>query len=336
MDQLENFIEEIVRKFNVDNNKHVPSPEILPFDEETHIKEFYEQKKKREGELAVANLKTEFSEISSLIDQQTQLLKSKILPVLLAEKRSSFIFEQEEGELDSARIFRIPNGDSKVYKKRVLGKKLNTAISILCDISGSMAGNKMRMLHPTLLVIADTLFALKIPFEILAFSTDGDKNLSKNYQKLNDLQNKFWGKTLSSEDLIYNRFSPLFHLIIKSFPENYIQVRELIPLINAMKSNVDGEAVEWAAKRLARQREERKILMVLSDGMPANTTSDSYLLERHLKETVRKIEKTGIEVLGVGMLTSAPGQFYTSSVVINSIDKISENIYRALLEKLRN
>jgi len=332
MKQMESMISEIIRKFNVENENHVPYPDIVLLDKEVHIQNYNPYKTGDKGN--IIDLESEFMEISNSIDRQTQILKAKILPVLMAEQRSSFLFEQEEGILDSARIFRIPNGDPKVYKRKVPGKKTNTAISILCDISGSMHGSRIRMLKPTLLVIADTLFALKISFEILAFGTGDDYEDSKVRAKQQKIYKVWRDRTKGAE--FYNRFTALHHLIVKSFEENYLKIRDLIPLIECVAANADGESVEWALKRLSSQREPRKILFVLSDGMPAAGTCDSWLLEKHLKEVVKKAERAGIEIIGVGIETSAPRKFYPTTVTINDVSEISSEIYGSLLQKLKN
>jgi len=331
MEQLENHINKILQKFAVDNNKHVPHPEVIQLDVEEHIKDNNPYDKFDEHE--IRRIQSEFKQIKNNIDRQTQILKSKILPVLLSEKRSSYMFEQEEGLLDNSRIYRIPNGDAKIYKKKVPGRKVNTAITILNDVSGSMCGEKLDMLKPTLLVIADTLQALKIPFEILCFSTDPDNLSSEKRRIRNELWDKWRNRELSTKS--YNRFSPLHHIIVKTFQENYFNVRELIPLIDSHSSNCDGESVEWAAKRLSVQKEQRKILIVMSDGMPASGASDTSLLHSHLKEVVKGIEKSEIEVIGIGILTDAVKQFYESNVTIYNVNEIAASVFKVLFEKLR-
>ena len=327
-EMLEKIIGEIISRYNVNNNKHQPHPEIIKYDREEHIKNPYKSKNMPLSQ--IEEYERKFLNIAGNVDKQSRILKSKILPLLIAEKRASFMFEQESGTLDEARIFKIANGEKKVYKQRVSGKKTNTAISILCDVSGSMSYDKIDMLRPTLLVIGDTLFALKIPFEVLSFSTYHPERRDKNYEEIRRIMED------ASRIRIYNRSLPLWHTIIKEFNENYLNSRKLVQFMEARCDNIDGESVEWAAKRLIERREQRKILFVLSDGYPASTTSSSRLLVKDLKEKVKAIEKAGIEIIGVGIIDDAPKKLYPTSVIIEDIDNISSSIYKALLQKLRN
>lgn len=333
MSLLEDFLSKIIRDHNVENDKHIPYPPVLPLDREVHIKDKNPYTKGNREE--IERMQGKFLKIKDGIDKQTRILKAKLLPLLLAEKRSSYLFEQPDGILDEARIFRIPNGDQKIYKQKVPGRKLDTAISILCDVSGSMHHEKIEMLKRTLLVLADSLQSLKVPFEILSFTTGGEEG--EGYTKEEErLLQTLYDSYISRTFNVYNRFEPLLHTVIKSFNENYFSVRELIPLITSRNNNIDGEAVDWALKRLSEQRESRKILFVLSDGQPAARTSNSYLLIEDLKEKVKKGEKAGIEIIGIGMLTDAPKKFYTNHIQINELEEISTKIYQTLLNKLKN
>ena len=292
MKAIEGLLRLEVQDWNHKNNQHVPHPDVIPMDVEEKV--YNPWKKGKENEYKIKELERSFSEISSGVDVETRKLKARILPLLLAEKRSSFRFEQEEGVIDDAQLYKLLKGNGKIYKQRVPGKKVNTAVSILNDVSGSMSGSPIDMLRPTLLVIADTLFSLKIPFEILTFTTVRGRSVH-----------------ITTEDRdIYNRFEPLRHTIVKDFNQNHLLARKLIPLIQASCNNIDNESVVWAARRLAERNEQRKILFVLSDGQPAGHCTHYRLLGKDLKEQVKKIEKSGIEVVGIGLLTSTPKKFF--------------------------
>ena len=336
MKLLEDAISKVVEAHNTDNDRHMPHPEIIPYDVEETIQEYAPARcndKKR--------MKSELAAITESIDKQTKILKAKMLPLLLAEKKSSFLVDQDEGEIDGSRIYKIPDGGTSVYRKKVPGRKVDTAISILCDISGSMCGSPIDMLKQTLVVISDALMALKIPFEILAFTTqskpyDGHGNIrnQKAFDVIKKIENERWNGSHNTS--IYNRFYPTRHVIIKSFNENYLNMREFIPAMDAEESNIDGEALEWSLKRLSLQRQQRKIQIILSDGRPACSYADDTLLEKDLREKAYKAEKAGIEVIGIGILTDYPKKFYPTAVHIEKIEEMSSKIYEALLQKIKN
>jgi len=319
MKAMEKILEREIQNWQSDADNHIPHPKAVMYDVEERIRDPWETMEEHD----IARLESDFSEISSQVDEETKKLKARILPLLLAEKRTSFLFEQEEGVIDDAELYKLLKGDGKIYKQRVMGKKVNTAITILNDVSGSMDGSKIRMLQPTLLVITDTLFSLKIPFEILTFTTTSfppGKGFSVSHE----------------EGKIYNRFEPLYHVIIKDFNQNHLTTRKYIPLIQSQKNNIDSESILWASRRLAERREPRKILFVLSDGQPAGYVTDYNLLDKDLKENVEKIEKSGIEVVGIGLITSAPKKFYPNFVEVRNINQISIRVYEALAKKLMN
>jgi len=332
LDKMEEIISEIIRAHNVENDKHEPYPGIVKYDIEEHISCFEKDLLTKEEK------EREFEKLNNNLSKQVKILKSKLLPVLLAEKRASFLYDQTEGVIDDSRIFRIPSGENKIYKRRVSGKKLNTAISLLCDSSGSMGWgsgsdpkSKMFRMKQTLLVVSESLHALKIPFEIISFTTESPTESADAIKIYN-------GKSSRSlpNHQYYNRFVPLRHIIFKTFRENYLNMKKEITRMTYCHSNVDNESVKFALKRLAEQREQRKILFVFSDGMPACGYSDTELLEKDLIETVKKGERAGIEIIGIGIQTSAPKNFYTNYEIIYSTEEIAPKIYSSLMKRLKN
>ena len=315
---MERMIQDIVRKFNIDNNRHVAAPSAIAKDVEYRLADLAEKMKAEEPHKARI-LEELFDKHVGTVEHQVAILRSKILPTLLAEKRTSFAYEQDEGHVDDAGLYRLTHGNGKIFKQQMINRKVNTAVSILNDISGSMNGSKVDMLRPTARVLGDILFALKVPFEQLAFTTDPFRYTAS--------------RILPDGTRYYNRVEPLYHIVIKSFEENYINSRDNIQYLHSRANNCDNESFMWAAKRLAQRKEERKILIVLSDGMPA-IDGDTYLLEKDLIENVQAAMSIGIEVLGVGILTDAPREYYPHFVEISSTDTISTALYGALLKLL--
>jgi len=332
MQMLTDEIGRRVQNWNSDREKHIPHPRILIYDVEEHIDNPFKNRLVNDTtETQIKVLEKKHADIVAKIDKEVERLKTKILPLLISEKRSSYLFEQSEGIIDDAYIYKLLLGNGKIYKRKIPGRKVNTAVTILNDVSGSMGGRKIDMLRPTLLSISDALFALKIPFEILTFTTaELEAESSKEVFKLQSEYERMCAHYR------YNRVEPVEHIIVKAFNENYYNVRKLIPLIQARRNNFDNEAIVWAAKRLAERREERKILFVLSDGMPSAAYTDDNLLEKDLKEQIRKIERSGIEVIGIGLIDNSVRKFYPTFEIISETSHISAKVYKALLMKLKN
>ena len=325
MEIMVEVVEKIIEDFNKKEGKHIPHPVAVALDEEEHIKNIYKDQKIDSYDLQKnkEKLRTAIEEI----DKETQKLKAKALPLLMAEKRDSFIYEQKEGIIDGAQLYKLQKGNGNIYKQKVLGKKINTAVTILCDVSGSMCGGKIRMLKSTLLVIGDTMFALKIPFEILSYTT------SKNRPQ--DLMEVIMEFHRNHNQSIYNRLEPLQLTIIKDFNENYPSIRNLIPQMDSLNNTPTNEAFTWGCKRLIQRKENRKILFILEDGKPGLELSDNRLLERDLKERVDQAEKDGIEVIGIGLLSDSVSKFYNNFIVIAHVSQISIKVYNALLKTLK-
>lgn len=321
MEIMTEIIETTIQNHNTNLQKHIPHPEIVIYDREEHIKNPLKEKKINSYDLQ--EYKKRLRDTTKQIDKETEKLKAKALPLLMAEKRDSFIYEQKEGTIDGAQLYKLQKGNGNIYKQKVLGKRINTAVTILCDVSGSMRMSKIRMLRSTLLVIGDTMFSLKIPFEILSYTTCHDSN--PKILKIKENLGKH----------PYNRIEPLLLTIVKDFNENYINIRGLIPMMDASNNTPTNEAFKWGCKRLIQRNENRKILFILEDGQPSLERSDRFLLEKDLKENVIQAEKSSIEVIGIGLLSDSVKEFYKNFIVIDNINEISIKVYKALLETLK-
>lgn len=348
MEEMKKAITVIISNYKKETDRHEPHPELFKIDCDIPIKKIKENKEIFESlyqfQIWRKNVqktrKEEMDKASKSIEKQTHILKSKILPLLIAEKRSSFMYEQTEGTLDQARLFRIQNGDQKIYKKKVPGRKLNTAISILCDISGSMSNRsqgglkKVDLLKATLRVLSDSLFALRIPFEIISFCTFG-YSCSPIH---NHIRNKIMQDMASSSYLEkYNRFVPILHLIIKEFDENYLSAKENIKYLTTLGDNVDCESLAFALERLAQRKENRRILFVLSDGKPASSGCDSDIVIKDIKERIIEAKKSKIEVIGVGIEDESVRHIYDQNCeVIRNASEMGYKLYQSLFNQFKN
>lgn len=221
--------------------------------------------------------------------------------------------------LDGPRLARLRVSDPRVFKNRVKREKVNTAVTLLVDSSGSMEGNRWCSAIQLAALFCEALELANVPCEVLTFTT------------------KYPNQPLTHGQ----RAFALRHTILKSFTERAITHRNLWPgMIQFSLDNCDGESVLWAAKRLAARSEKRKVLFVLSDGRPATGMRLGggrvfQILDNHLREVVGNIEKAGIEVLGVGIQSDAVRRFYPKWVVYNNLDDLMKGFYSAVCDLLR-
>jgi cobalamin biosynthesis protein CobT len=224
-------------------------------------------------------------------------------------------------------MYSVRLGNKRVYTQEVEGMELNTAISVLIDTSGSMGcGSTSRSWYAKVaaIALAETFDALQIPFEMIGFeSFDGF-----GYGKLpSHQQGKHNFRTLSMHYHVY-----------KAFKDNYKKVAKRLADINGGEANNDGEAVLAVSKRLAARPEQRKILFVLSDGLPRGGC-DRDVLEKHLAETVKRVVASGIEVVAIGIQTDEVKHFYNEQTgatwfAFHDLKALPNGIYNVMKAQL--
>ena len=128
----------------------------------------------------------------------------------------------------------------------------------------------------------------------------------------------------------YMRLIPMRHYEIKTWTENFNEIEKNFDFKPELAENSDHDSLLFTAKRLAQRQEKRKILMVLSDGLPANGCSYRSVLHDLLKTYVNKIEDAGIDVIGIGIKHEGVRNFYKNHMVINDIKELPEQLLRLL------
>lgn len=220
--------------------------------------------------------------VSSMTHALAQALRS------LAKSRKNPYLRQ--GKIDKKRLVAITKGLSKeVFFKTQSGVELDVAVEIVVDESGSM-GNYYDV-QLMLIAIGESLSQIGVPFEITGTTTRG-----RNYGVI--------------EDTSFTRYNPIVYKHYKNFSEQWVNVRQRICYTGAHNNNVDGEAVEYAAFRLAQRKESRKVIFSLSDGQPCAGQGNDGEMCANLKRVCQRVRKAGIEVYGFGIGTEAPKAFY--------------------------
>ena len=249
-------------------------------------------------------------------------LANKLHRQLLAKQNRSWEFDLEEGLLDSSKLPRIimdPYNSLSFKKEKDLDFK-DTVVTLLIDNSGSMRGRPITIAAICADILSRTLERCSVKVEVLGFTT-------KNWKGGQSREN--WNK--NGKPKIPGRLNDLRHIIYKSAGTPWRQSKNNLGLMlkeGLLKENIDGEAISWAFNRLKKRKEERKILMVISDGAPVDDSTLSVnsgdFLEKHLKRMVSHIEtQTDIEILAIGIGHDV-SRYYNKAIKITDVNELGD------------
>jgi cobaltochelatase CobT len=270
----------------------------------------------------------ELGRLRAYLDQQMAGLQNVVTRLanrlqrrLMAQQARSWDFDQEEGLLDAARLARVV-----VNPRHALSFKIerdtefrDTVVSLLIDNSGSMRGRPIAIAAICGDILVRTLERCGVATEILGFTTRGWKGGQSREAWLSA------GRPGNP-----GRLNDLRHIVYKRADEPYRHSRRNLGLMmreGLLKENIDGEALLWAHNRLIARPEERRILMVISDGAPvddstASANGGSYL-ERHLRQVIDWIEKRStVELIAIGIGHDVT-RYYTRAVTIMDADQLA-------------
>ncbi|MFT4064383.1 cobaltochelatase CobT-related protein [Paraburkholderia sp.] len=238
--------------------------------------------------------------------------------------RSLAVWEngRRSGRIHAGNLSRLAVGDSRVFRKKHESTSKDVAVELVIDMSGSMSGEKIHTAAKAGYALASVLDRLNIKSECICFTTGEVPD---------------WGaiekdaKKLGRE---FTRVESLYMPILKSFNERMqsTEVRNRfawLPHCSTLRNNVDGECVEIAARRLLARREAGKIMIVLSDGQPA-FHGGYHEGRKHLKETVQKIEASGVRVVGIGIQSDATRGYYHRHMQINNVSELPSRVMKEL------
>lgn len=231
---------------------------------------------------------------------------------LMALQTRNWIFDLEEGLIDASRLDRVivNPGFADAYKQEAESPFRDTCVTLLIDNSGSMRGKAIELAAVAADLIAAALEQCQVATEVLGFTTAG----WRGGQSAKD-----WA--LAGSPVDPGRLNDLCHIIYKGADEPLRRARlKLCAMLqpDLLKENVDGEALLWAARRLAQRPEARRILIVISDGAPVdeatlNANSDRRILDRHLRQVIEEIERRGeIELAAIGIKHEV-GDYYRAA-----------------------
>ena len=252
----------------------------------------------------------------------------------MAKQNRSWEFDLEEGLLDSSKLTRviIDPYNSLSFKKEKDQDFKDTVVSLLIDNSGSMRGRPITIAALCADILSRTLERCSVKVEILGFTT-------KNWK--GGQSREFWNSTSKTKNP--GRLNDLRHIIYKNADTPWRQSKTNLGLMlkeGLLKENIDGEAISWAYNRLKKRQEERKILMVISDGAPVDDSTLSVnsgdYLEKHLKKIVKFIEERGdIEVLAIGIGHDV-SRYYKRAIKISDVQELGDVMIRELSDLFKS
>ena len=273
--------------------------------------------------------KEEITKLRKNLDQQLinfqdliTKLANKLQRQLLAKQNRAWDFDLEEGLLDSSKLPRIvldPFNSLSFKKEKDLDFK-DTIVTLLIDNSGSMRGRPITIAAICADILSRTLERCSVKVEILGFTTKNWKG-GKSREE--------WNKQNKPKNP--GRLNDLRHIIYKSADSQWRQSKKNLGLMlkeGLLKENIDGEAISWAFSRLKKRKEERKILMVISDGAPVDDSTLSVnsgdFLEKNLKKIVQFIEnKSEIEILAIGIGHDV-SRYYKKAIKITDVQELGD------------
>ena len=270
----------------------------------------------------------ELGRLRAYLDQQMGGLQNVVARLanrlqrrLLAQQARSWDFDQEEGLLDAARLARVVVNPAHALSFKIERDTefKDTVVSLLIDNSGSMRGRPIAIAAICADILARTLERCGVATEVLGFTTRGWKGGQSREAWLADGRPAHPG-----------RLNDLRHIIYKRADEPYRHARRNLGLMmreGLLKENIDGEALLWAHNRLIGRAEERRILMVISDGAPVDDSTASAnggtYLERHLRQVIEWIEKRSpVELIAIGIGHDVT-RYYERAVTIMDADQLA-------------
>ncbi|AXX97446.1 cobaltochelatase subunit CobT [Profundibacter amoris] len=270
----------------------------------------------------------ELERLRAYLDQQLEPLKgavsrlaNKLQRRLQAQQNRAWEFDLEEGILDAGRLARVVANPTTPlsFKIEKDTEFRDTCVTLLIDNSGSMRGRPISIAAICADVLARTLERCQVKVEILGFTTRAWKGGQSREKWLN-----------AGREQVPGRLNDLRHIIYKAADAPWRRVRPNLGLMmkeGLLKENIDGEALEWAHRRMVGRPEARKILMVISDGAPVDDSTLSVnpanYLEKHLRDVIEMVEKKKlVELLAIGIGHDVT-RYYDRAVTITDVEQLA-------------
>ena len=270
-------------------------------------------------------------QLQALDHTKVRQLAHRLQRRLLAARLRHWAFDQDEGRLDSRRLSRLltQTAQPRVFRVEAEAPLPEACVTLLIDQSGSMRGARQRMAVQAIDLAVHTLQTCHISCEVLGYTTrfGADNPLLQAWHQ-------------AGQPAQPGRLNALRHIVYKTSAQPWRRARSELGLLlrdGFGRENIDGEALHWAACRLMRQAQPRKILIVLSDGAPydpatAQANGRPYL-ENHLREVIAQIERSPIQLVALGAGQDV-GRYYRHALTLQQPEAVAELLFNRLAELL--
>jgi cobalamin biosynthesis protein CobT len=235
---------------------------------------------------------------------------------IASRNKVQYVPGQRRGRIHSPNLYRLTMNDDRVFRKKEEHKAVNACVQVVIDMSGSMNGERIHLATAAAYLISDALDRIKVPNIVSGFTTYSQPERS-------------------SLKPGFSRYEALMMPILKEWGDraNTVNVRArmgcvagFFPLLN----NVDGESILALSSLFSGRTEDKKIMIVLSDGQPEAVGKG---MKKHLKVVARHLEEK-IDLLGVGIQTSAPSEYYKNYALVSKVNDLGSTVVRKLSEML--
>lgn len=266
------------------------------------------------------------------VEATTGTLRRELQRLIAAKTRAHHVPGHKRGRIHPGSLHKIMTGDDRLFSRKYEAIRKDTAFSLVVDLSGSMTGEKVKTALLAAWAFADTLDRLGVPCEVIGFTSLYNEGMTV----YNSPEYKRYCDTLGVSPTKV-RWEPLLMPIFKGFDEKFsIDCKRRIASAQGeirLMQNIDGESVRIAAARLYQRREERKVMIVFSDGNPAAHLNQSAL-HNDMVKAVKEITAAGIETIGIGIEDRSVKAYYPKHFVINRVSELATTTLRQLKEVL--
>ena len=264
------------------------------------------------------------------LNQMIGKLANRLQRKLMAFQNRTWEFDLEEGMLDAGKLHRVVTQPYSAlsYKQEQDTKFKDTIVTLLLDNSGSMRGRPITIAAVTADILARTLERCGVKVEILGFTTKAWKG---------GVSRETWQS--AGKPALPGRLNDLRHIVYKSADQPMRRARKSLGLMlreGILKENIDGEALIWAHDRLIGRHEDRKIMMVISDGAPVDdstlSSNSGNYLEKHLRHVITMIEtRSPVQLLAIGIGHDVT-RYYKRAVTITDVDQLGGTVMTELAD----
>jgi Mg-chelatase subunit ChlD len=274
--------------------------------------------------------------VAKKIEEQTAAmtgqLSNQFRRLFAAQEQILNVGGMRSGRLQASALHRLALNDDRVFYRREEHTSTDTAVSLVIDCSGSMNDEyKIDLALTSAYAFSNTLERVGIKHEVLGFTTRDDNWMTMEvYERLRENMTAL-GRGFSRHDAVQMLEFKTYDEQLRRARLRFAAMRTEFGYTRPFRtvSNIDGESILYAAERLIRRPERRKVMVVFSDGMPAGA-GDGAHLERHLKQVVGEINQAGIETLGIGIKTDSVRAFYPKNVVLHRAEDLPQTVMREI------